>query len=69
MADDGGRDVEMKALARMIAYARGEAVWLRLSDVALLLAQAEDAVAALAEASSSDVSATDLSLDTVPSKH
>lgn len=44
MARIEDRDDALKALARMIVYARNEATRLQVSDAALLLEYAEDAV-------------------------
>ena len=48
MAESGERVEGIKALYRMIAYIRDEAVRLRIMDVALLLEHAEEAVLAFA---------------------
>lgn len=48
MSDDDRNEQGVKVLHRMLAYMRDEAVRLRVSEVAFLLEQAENAVVAFA---------------------
>ena len=69
MANRDDDDAAMKALGRLIAYARGEAVRLRVMDAALLLEHAEDVMAAFAPATVVEIHAGDLVFEGPRLKH
>lgn len=69
MANRDDDNAALKALARLIAYARGEAVRLRVMDAALLLEHAEDVIAVFAPATAVDIHAGDLVFEGPRLKH
>ena len=69
VADRDDDDAALRALARMIAYAREEALRLRITDAAVLLEHADEAVATFAPATAADLHGGDLVFETVPLKH
>ena len=69
MANRDDDNAALTALARLIAYARGEAVRLRVMDAALLLEHAEDAIAVFAPATAVEVHAGDLVFEGPRRKH
>ncbi len=69
MANRDDDNAALKALARLIAYARGEAVRLRAVDVALLLGHAEEVIAVFAPATVVEIHAGDLVFEGPRLKH